>query len=107
MILPLDGTRHRTPYERSALPLRRLGLHHLHERRPVDHELNKRVIGIDPWELRGKPNIALASGGLHKVEVILAALRTGIYDTFISDQRTAEAIIRRLDSRSAPDSGVS
>ena len=63
---------------------------------PIAHEINQRVVGIDPWELRGKPNIALASGGTHKLDVILAALRTGIYDAFISDQRTATELLQRL-----------
>jgi DNA-binding transcriptional regulator LsrR (DeoR family) len=66
---------------------------------PIAHDINQRVIGIDPWELRGKPNIALASGGLHKVDAILAALRTGIYDAFVSDQRTATKLLSRLGIR--------
>jgi len=68
--------------------------------RPISHEINQRVIGIDPWEFRGKSNIALASGGTHKVSIIHAALRTGIYDTFISEQRTATALLDRLESSS-------
>lgn len=65
----------------------------------IGHDINQRVIGIDPWELRGKRNIALASGGLHKVDAILAALRTGIYDALISDQRTATELMNRLGGR--------
>lgn len=68
--------------------------------RPIAHDINRRVIGIDPWELRRKRNIALASGGPHKIEVILAALRTGIYDAFISDQRTATDLLERLGGES-------
>lgn len=68
--------------------------------RPIAHDINRRVIGIDPWELRGERNIALASGGPHKVEVILAALRTGIYDAFISDQRTATDLLEQMDRAS-------
>jgi len=41
----------------------------------------------------------LASGGLHKVDAILAALRTGIYDAFVSDQRTATKLLSRLGIR--------
>ncbi len=60
---------------------------------PVDHPITKRVVGISPYELRGRSNVILAAGGQHKVAVISAALKTGIFDTLVSDERTARSIL--------------
>jgi DNA-binding transcriptional regulator LsrR (DeoR family) len=61
--------------------------------RLVDHPINRRVIGIDPYELRGKDNVILAAGGQYKIRAITAALRTGFFDILVTDQRTAEGIL--------------
>lgn len=61
--------------------------------RLIDHPINRRVIGIDPAELGAIPNVILAAGGQHKVKVIAAALKTGLVDALVSDQRTAESVL--------------
>ena len=68
----------------------------------IDHSINRRVIGIDPFELRSMPNAILAAGGQHKVKVISAALQTGIFDVFVSDQRTAESVLNFVDQNQRP-----
>ena len=60
---------------------------------PIDHPITRRVIGIDPFELKSRPNVILAAGGAHKVAIIRAALGSGIFDVFVTDQRTAEAVL--------------
>ena len=52
------------------------------------------MIGISPFELKHVPNVILTAGGQHKVKVIKAALSTGIIDVIVTDQRTAESILR-------------
>ena len=59
----------------------------------IDHPVNRRVIGIDPFELKAMPNVILGAGGLHKTKVIAAALQTGIFDVLVSDQQTVEAVL--------------
>jgi DNA-binding transcriptional regulator LsrR (DeoR family) len=59
----------------------------------IDHPINRRVIGINPLELRKMPNVILTSGGKHKVPVISAALKMGVVKVLITDQRTAESIL--------------
>lgn len=59
----------------------------------VDHPLNRRVIGLPPEALRNVRTVILASGGLDKVTVIRAALRLGVIDILVTDERTAQAIL--------------
>ncbi|MEM7443017.1 MAG: sugar-binding transcriptional regulator [Pseudomonadota bacterium] len=63
------------------------------EGKPIDHSITKRVVGVSPYELRGRSNVILAAGGQHKVAVIGAALKTGIFDTLVTDERTARSIL--------------
>lgn len=60
----------------------------------VDHSINHRVIGINPTELKAMPNVILAAGGQHKVPIIAAVLKMGLFNTFVTDQRTAESILK-------------
>lgn len=59
----------------------------------VDHPIVRRVIGINPFDLRAMPNVILAAGGKHKTRVIYAALRTGIFDVLVSEQGTVERVL--------------
>ena len=73
------------------------------EGKPVDTEMNERIMALTFEDLgRIKPVIAVA-GGTEKVEAILGAVRTGYIDVLIVDERTANAVID-LDraSRAAP-----
>lgn len=62
------------------------------EGRLVDHEINRRLVGLTLDDLRAIPNVVLAAGGAHKVPVILAALRAGFVDTLVTDEATAQAV---------------
>ena len=59
----------------------------------IDHPINRRVIGMNPFELKSMPNVVLAAGGQHKVPIISSVLKTGVFNIFVSDQRTAESIL--------------
>jgi DNA-binding transcriptional regulator LsrR (DeoR family) len=52
----------------------------------------KRVIGIDLVKLRACKRVVGVAGGVQKVNAILGALRGGLIDVLITDQRTAEAL---------------
>jgi DNA-binding transcriptional regulator LsrR (DeoR family) len=60
----------------------------------IDHSINRRVIGINPHELKDMPNVILAAGGQHKVPIISAVLKMGLFNTFVTDQRTAESVLK-------------
>ena len=61
--------------------------------RPVQTELNERIMALDLEDLRRiKPAIAVA-GGPDKVEAILGAIRGGYVDVLIVDDRTASAVL--------------
>jgi DNA-binding transcriptional regulator LsrR (DeoR family) len=63
------------------------------EGRLVDHDINRRLVGLTLDDLRAIPNVILAAGGLHKVPVICAALRAGVVDTLVTDEATAEGVL--------------
>ncbi len=65
------------------------------EGRLVDHDINRRLVGLTLDDLRAIPNVILAAGGAHKVPVILAALRSGFVDTLVTDEATAQAVLDR------------
>lgn len=69
--------------------------------RPVQTELNERIMALDLEDLRRiKPAIAVA-GGPDKVEAILGAIRGGYVDVLIVDDRTAGAVLE-FDRATAP-----
>jgi DNA-binding transcriptional regulator LsrR (DeoR family) len=59
---------------------------------PIRSPLMQRVIGIDLAELRTCKRVVGVAGGSQKVQAILGALRGGLIDVLITDQRTAEAL---------------
>lgn len=59
---------------------------------PIKSPLMKRVIGIDLAKLRTCKRVVGVAGGSQKVPAILGALRGGLLDVLITDQRTAEAL---------------
>ncbi|TRD15682.1 sugar-binding transcriptional regulator [Palleronia caenipelagi] len=56
---------------------------------PIDHEINDRVIGLTLDDIARIPNVILAAGGVHKVPILLAALRRRLVDTLVTDETTA------------------
>ena len=61
----------------------------------IDHDLNRRVIGMSLDDMARIDNVILAAGGLHKVPIIAAALKRGIVDTLVTDENTATALLER------------
>ncbi|MBC8037053.1 MAG: sugar-binding transcriptional regulator [Rhizobiales bacterium] len=61
---------------------------------PVAHELNERVIALDPAGLRAIPKAILASGGQHKVKIVRAILLGGYVKWLVTDQKVASSLLR-------------
>ena len=59
----------------------------------IDHPINERVLGIDLSDLDKLPNVIVAAGGIAKVPIIRAILRRGCVNHFVTDERTALAIM--------------
>ena len=59
----------------------------------IDHPISERALGLNPFEFKGNKNNILAAGGKFKKHIILAALRSGIFDTLITDERASEAVL--------------
>jgi DNA-binding transcriptional regulator LsrR (DeoR family) len=77
------------------------------EGRPVESELNDRIMALTFDDLqRIKPVIAVA-GGADKIEAVLGAIRGPYIDVLIIDERTASAVLEADRSRSgdAPPRG--
>lgn len=55
--------------------------------------LMRRVIGIDLVKLRACKRVVGVAGGAQKVQAILGALRGGLIDVLITDQRTAQTLL--------------
>ena len=62
----------------------------------IDHDINRRVIGVSLDDLAAIPNVILAAGGLHKVPIIRAALRRGFVNTLVTDENTALGLLAKL-----------
>jgi DNA-binding transcriptional regulator LsrR (DeoR family) len=58
----------------------------------IDHEVNKRVIAVDPHDLRSARKLVLASGGWPKYEVIRGALRLLKPHVLVTDELVAERL---------------
>lgn len=63
----------------------------------IDHQISERALGLNPFEFKGNENNILAAGGKFKKYIILAALRSGIFDTLITDEGAAEAVLELLE----------
>lgn len=71
----------------------------------IDHDLNRRVIGMSLDDMAKIDNVILAAGGLHKVPVIGAALKRGFIDTLVTDENTATALLGRVGDRAQSGGG--
>lgn len=58
----------------------------------IDHEINRRVIAVDPRELHSARKIVLASGGWQKFGVIRGALRLIRPHVLVTDELVAERL---------------
>ena len=63
------------------------------EGRPIGHRINERVIGIGLEDLGPIPNVILAAGGPNKVRINRAILKRGGINTFVTDEKTALALL--------------
>lgn len=61
---------------------------------PVESELERRVIGISSEQLRKTPRRIGVAGGARKHEAIRAAVRGGWVNVLITDEETAEFLLR-------------
>ena len=59
----------------------------------IDHPLNRRVIAVDPRQLRQTPKLILASGGWNKVAALLAAIRLLEPGVIITDEHAAQGLL--------------
>ncbi len=67
--------------------------------KPVDHAINRQLVGLGLEELRDIKTLALASGGLEKVDAIYGALMTGVVGVLVTDAETAKGVLRRHAQR--------
>ena len=61
----------------------------------LDLDLHKHVVAVPPDDLRRIPNLAAAAAGAHKVEAILGLLRGRLANILVTDQATAQELLRR------------
>lgn len=61
--------------------------------RPVDHPLNERVLGLAPAELKHIRHPILASGGIHKADIVRAVLKAGYVKHLVIDEGCARALL--------------
>jgi DNA-binding transcriptional regulator LsrR (DeoR family) len=61
--------------------------------RPVDVEIQERVIGLTIEQIRDIPRVIGVAGGEAKIEVIRAALRGQILDVLVTGQATARVLL--------------
>jgi len=63
------------------------------EGRPIEHEVNQRIIALDLDQLRRIPRVIGVAGGPDKVESIRAALRGSLINVLVTDDRTATRLL--------------
>ena len=59
----------------------------------VDHTINRQLVGLSLEELKQIKTVVMASGGDDKVAVITGALRTGVVDILVCDEKTANSVL--------------
>ncbi len=60
----------------------------------ISEEINSRTVGIDLSELKNKEKSILVAGGQRKIEAIHAALKGQYANILVTDQYTAQALLR-------------
>jgi DNA-binding transcriptional regulator LsrR (DeoR family) len=60
----------------------------------IDHPLNQRVIGLEFADLDHIDRVVLASGGLHKLEILRAVLQRRLIHVLIVDETTAQHLVK-------------
>lgn len=62
----------------------------------LDLDLHRHVVAVRPDDLRKIPNVAAAAAGPHKIDAILGMLRGKLANILVTDEATANALLRRL-----------
>lgn len=62
---------------------------------PVALEMNERIIGLTLAQIGAIPRVIGIAGGTAKRDIVRAALRAGILDVLVTDQRTAAELLKR------------
>ncbi|MGQ9626788.1 MAG: sugar-binding transcriptional regulator [Anaerolineae bacterium] len=65
--------------------------------RPLDLELNERIIGLTLEQIKNIPRVIGVAGGEAKYEMIRAALRGRILDVLVTDHATAQALLAETE----------
>lgn len=61
----------------------------------VGHEMDDRIIGLDPDDLRNRDNVIAVAGGPAKVDAILGALIGRYVNVIVTDEISARAVLDR------------
>lgn len=64
----------------------------------VDHPINHRIVGTSLEKIRAIGRVIGVAGGAEKVRAIRAALRGGLVNVLVTDDETAEALLRPRQS---------
>lgn len=65
-----------------------------HEGQVVDHPINRKVIGISLEQLKHVNHVVGLAFGLHKIDSIKAALKSGCIQMLVTDETTATKLMR-------------
>ena len=65
--------------------------------RPISDQVNRRVVGLDLRTLQRIPRVIGIATGEHKAQAILGALRGHLVNVLITDDLTAESVLRLAD----------
>jgi len=63
--------------------------------RRIKHDINGCVVGMELEDLQHIPNVILAAGGKHKEKIINALLKRRVVNTLVTDQITANALLKQ------------
>ena len=64
------------------------------EGKPIDHNINDRIIGMQTSDLPKIETVILAAGGKHKVPIIRTALNAKLSNILITDEHTAQQLLQ-------------
>jgi DNA-binding transcriptional regulator LsrR (DeoR family) len=74
-----------------------LGRYFNRDGQPVKTFMDNRVIGIDLDDLKKIPWSVLVAGGENKIDVLMAAMKTGCFNVLVTTQSTGSALIAEAD----------
>jgi DNA-binding transcriptional regulator LsrR (DeoR family) len=69
--------------------------------RPIQNELNDRIIGLDLDQIKRIPRVVGVAGGAEKFEVIRAALRGRFVNVLVTDDRIATRLLEDAEQSTA------